>query len=125
MVSLYLLACPITLKTRWNTGFINNVLPSRHNVLSCDFLKRSCLVVSIYVTGKKCKSHFPRQDQVRWTGSLALYRVTIKAGVYRKAVQLCCIPIPADIYDSLFCNEAMVIPSIVNVSKHSQIKKGI
>ena len=42
---------------------------------------------------------FPDQgpNPVRWTQSPTLYRVTIKAGLYRKAVQVCYIPISGDI----------------------------
>ena len=36
-------------------------------------------------------------NPVRWTQSPTLYHVTIKAGLYRKAVQVCYIPIPGDI----------------------------
>ena len=35
-------------------------------------------------------------NPVRWTQSPALYHVAIKAGLYRKAVQVCYIPIPGD-----------------------------
>ena len=37
-------------------------------------------------------------NPVRWTQSLTLYHVAIKAGLYRKAVQVCYIPITGDIY---------------------------
>ena len=37
----------------------------------------------------------------------------IKAGLYRKAVQVCIIPIPSDIYYTLLCNEAMIASSTV------------
>ena len=42
---------------------------------------------------------FPNQGSnlVRWTQSPTLYRVAIKAGLYRKAVQVYHIPIPGDI----------------------------
>ena len=36
-------------------------------------------------------------NPVRWTQSPTLYRVAIKAGLYRKAVQVCYIPITGDI----------------------------
>ena len=36
-------------------------------------------------------------NPVRWTQSPTLYRVAIKAGLYRKAVQVYHIPIPCDI----------------------------
>ena len=36
-------------------------------------------------------------NPVRWTQSPTLYHVTIKAGLYRKAVQVCYIAIPGDI----------------------------
>ena len=36
-------------------------------------------------------------NPVRWTQSPTLYRVAIKACLYRKAVQVCYIPIPGDI----------------------------
>ena len=37
-------------------------------------------------------------NPVRWTQSTTLYHVAIKAGLYCKAVQVCYIPIPGDIY---------------------------
>ena len=36
-------------------------------------------------------------NPVRWTQSPTLYRVAIKAGLYRESVQVCYIPIPGDI----------------------------
>ena len=39
-------------------------------------------------------------NPVRWTQSPTLYRVAVKAGLYRKAVQVCYIPIPGDIHFS-------------------------
>ena len=72
----------------------------------------------VYVTGEnKCKSQFsPTWDRARSAGlSPALYRVSIKAGFYRKAIQVCTIPIPGDIYDSVLCIEAMIISSTVRV----------
>ena len=36
-------------------------------------------------------------NPVRWTQSPTLYHVAIKAGLYRKAVQVYYIPIPGDI----------------------------
>ena len=39
----------------------------------------------------------PTGDRVRWTQSPTLYRVAVKAGLYRKAVQVYHIPIPGDI----------------------------
>ena len=38
---------------------------------------------------------------VRWTQSPTLYHVAIKAGLYRKAVQVYHIPIPSDIKNCL------------------------
>ena len=52
------------------------------------------------VTGGKMEiTFFPDRgsNPVRWTQSLTLYHVAIKAGLYRKAVQVCYIPIPGDI----------------------------
>ena len=37
-------------------------------------------------------------NPVRWTQSPTLYHVAIKAGLYRKAVQVSYIPIPGDMY---------------------------
>ena len=53
------------------------------------------------VTGEKMEiTFFPNRGSnlVRWTQSPTLYRVAIKAGLYRKAVQVCYIPIPGDTY---------------------------
>ena len=36
-------------------------------------------------------------NPVCWTQSPAVYHIAIKAGLYRKAVQVCYIPIPSDI----------------------------
>ena len=36
-------------------------------------------------------------NPIRWTQSSTHYHVAIKAGLYRKAVQVCYIPIPGDI----------------------------
>ena len=49
----------------------------------------------VYVTGEKmlntfCPGRGSNQDLLR--GSQTLYRVAIKAGLYRKAVQVCIIP---------------------------------
>ena len=52
------------------------------------------------VTGEKMEiTFFPDRgsNPVRWTQSPTLYHVAIKAGLYRKAVQVCYIPIPGDI----------------------------
>ena len=52
------------------------------------------------VTGEKMEItffHNRGSNPVRWTQSPTLYHVTIKAGLYRKAVQVCYIPIPGDI----------------------------
>ena len=51
------------------------------------------------VTGEKMEiTFFPNQgsNPVCWTQSLTLYHVAIKAGLYRKAVQVCYILIPGD-----------------------------
>ena len=52
-------------------------------------------------TGEKMEiTFFPNwgSNQVCRTQSPTLYRVAKKAGLYRKAVQVCYIPIPGDIY---------------------------
>ena len=52
------------------------------------------------VTGEKMEiTFFPNRgsNPVRWTQSPTLYHVAIKAGLYRKAVQVYHIPIPGDI----------------------------
>ena len=52
------------------------------------------------VTGEKMEIiFFPDRgsNPVRWTQSPTLYHVAIKAGLYRKAVQVSYIPIPGDI----------------------------
>ena len=51
------------------------------------------------VTGEKMEiTFFPDRESnpVRWTQSPTLYHVAIKAGLYRKAVQVYHIPIPGD-----------------------------
>ena len=51
------------------------------------------------VTGEKMEiTFFPNRgsNPVRWTQSPTLYHVAIKAGLYRKAVQVYHIPIPGD-----------------------------
>ena len=51
------------------------------------------------VTGEKMEiTFFPDRgsNPVRWTQSPTLYHVAIKAGLYRKAVQVCYIPISGD-----------------------------
>ena len=55
----------------------------------------------LYVTGEKMEiTFFPNRgsNPVCWTQSATLYRVAIKAGLYRKAVQVCYISILDDIY---------------------------
>ena len=52
------------------------------------------------VTGEKFLCRDRGSNPVGWTQSPTLYRVTIKAGLYRKAVQVCHIPIPGDIYNT-------------------------
>ena len=57
------------------------------------------------VTGEKMEiTFFPNRgsNPVRWTQSPTLYHVAIKAGLYRKAVQVYHIPIPGDIYETSF-----------------------
>ena len=52
------------------------------------------------VTGEKMEItffHDRGSNPVRWTQSPTLYHVAIKAGLYRKAVQVYHIPIPGDI----------------------------
>ena len=52
------------------------------------------------VTGEKMEITFSPDrgsNPVRWTQSPTLYHVGIKAGLYRKAVQVYHIPIPGDI----------------------------
>ena len=63
----------------------------------------------VYVTGEnKCKSQFsPTWDRARSAG--------LSPALYRKAIQVCIIPIPGDIYDSVLCIEAMIISSTVRV----------
>ena len=60
----------------------------------------------LFTVGAKCSRwkkleiiFFPNRgsNPVRWTQSPTLYHVAIKAGLYRKAVQVCYIPIPGDI----------------------------
>ena len=49
---------------------------------------------------KKSKiTFFPERgsNPVRWTQSPTLFHVDRKAGLYRKAVQVCYIPVPGDI----------------------------
>ena len=56
--------------------------------------------ISVNVTGEKMKITFSPDrgsNPVRWTQSPTLYHVAIKAGLYRKAVQVYHIPIPGDI----------------------------
>ena len=53
------------------------------------------------VIGEKMEITFfpdPGSNPVRWTQSPTLYHVAIKAGLYRKAVQVYHIPIPGDIH---------------------------
>ena len=55
--------------------------------------------VTLNVTGEKMEIiFFPSRgsNPVRWTQSPILYRVAIKASLYRKAVQVSYIPIPGD-----------------------------
>ena len=57
-------------------------------------------IVITIVTGEKMEiTFFPNRasNPVRWTQSPTLYHVAIKAGLYRKAVQVYHIPIPSDI----------------------------
>ena len=85
----------------------------------CDFLLLSCrqrltntdMKPTLYVrfvddifgtcvTGEKMEiTFYPNRgsNPVRWTQSPTLYYVAIKAGLYRKAVQVSYIPIPGDI----------------------------
>ena len=54
----------------------------------------------LHVTGEKMEiTFFPDRgsNPVRWTQSPTLYHVAIKAGLYRKAVQVYHIPTPGDI----------------------------
>ena len=63
------------------------------------YLLRS-LEPNLIVTGGKMEiTFFPNwgSNPVRWTQSPTLYHVAIKAGLYRKAVQVYHIPIPGDI----------------------------
>ena len=51
------------------------------------------------VTGEKMEiTFFPDRgsNPVRWTQSPTLYHIAIKAGLYRKTVQVYLIPIPGD-----------------------------
>ena len=64
-------------------------------------------VCAIYTHSSYCNvtcekmeiTFFPNRgsNPVRWTQSPTLYHVAIKAGLYRKAVQVSYIPIPGDI----------------------------
>ena len=54
----------------------------------------------LFVTGEKMEiTFFPNRgsNPVRWTQSPTLYHVAIKAGLYRKAIQVYHIPIANDI----------------------------
>ena len=63
---------------------------------SCPSESKSILLVTVE---KMEITFFPDRgsNPVRWTQSPTLYRVAIKAGLYRKAVQVWYIPIPGDI----------------------------
>ena len=65
----------------------------------------------LFAVGAKCNrckngnNIFPDRgsNPVRWTQSPTLYHVAIKAGLYRKAVQVCYICITGDNYFCGFC----------------------
>ena len=70
------------------------------------------------VTGEKMEiTFFPDRgsNPVRWTQSPTLYHVAIKAGLYRKAVQVYHIPIPGDKHFSCSTQLSKKFSLLINI----------